>query len=76
MRFLRTLFNIARSTHTEKTDIPQVTDFLKKSETFKKGAMKIHHKKESFKSNFWGSIDDLIKEEDNVKFIEDKSKKK
>ncbi len=76
MRFLRSLFNIARNTHAEKTDIPLVTDYLKKSDTFKKGAMKIHHQKESFKSNLWASIDDLLKEEDNVKFIEDKSKKK
>ncbi len=76
MRFFRSLFNIARDTHAEKTDIPLVTDYLKKSDTFKKGALKIHHKKETFKSNFWASIDDLIKQDDNVKFINDKSKKK
>lgn len=75
MKLLKSLFNIARNTGVDKADIPEVTNYLKNNETFKKNAMKLHNNKENIKSKFWSKIDSMLQEEDNLKFIEDKSDK-
>jgi hypothetical protein len=75
-KFIRRITNFIRHTNSDAEHIPILTDYLKNHKQFKEKARDIHVKKESIKSSFWSSIDDLLKEEDKVKFIEDKSDKK
>jgi hypothetical protein len=74
-KFFKSLVGLIKTTKLDREDVPVVTEYLKNNKKFKETARDIHMKKENIKSSFWSSIDDLLKEEDNVKFIEDKSNK-
>lgn len=56
-------------------DIPQVTNFLKNNDKFKKAATKIHISKQSAWNNISKKFDEWLSEEDKLKFLEDKSNK-
>jgi hypothetical protein len=72
-KFFKSMINMVRLVRLDQDDIPDVTKYLKNNKKFNEKAKHIHSKKENLKTSFWSSIDDLLKEEDNVKFIEDKS---
>jgi len=48
-------------------DIKEVTEFLKKNETFKNAALNVHKKKESLSSGFFSTIDSILEQEDGIK---------
>ncbi len=52
-------------------DLSPLTDFLKKSNHFQKVAWKIHYTKEGVKNKVLDSFDGLLKNEDELKLIED-----
>jgi hypothetical protein len=74
-RIIRRIINFTKSASTNEEHIPVLTNYLKNHKKFKDTAQTLHSKKENVKSSFWNSIDDMLKEEDQVKFIEDKSNK-
>jgi hypothetical protein len=76
MNYLKHFFRffIVNKHHIE--DMKPLTEFLKNNDTFKKSAIKIHTTKETIKGQFTGSLDKLLKEEDELKFIEDDKKNK
>ncbi len=57
-------------------DHQPLTDFLKRNQHFKKAAFKVHDTKEEVKKNMWNSFNNLLKDEDEIKLIEDKSDKR
>jgi len=56
-------------------DIKPLTEYLKSNNNFQRASLKIHHTKESVKNKLVSSFDDLLKEEDGLKMIEDQNKK-
>lgn len=52
-------------------DLKPLTDFLKNSNHFQKAAYKIHYTKEGVKNKMYDTFEGLLKDEDNLKLIED-----
>lgn len=52
-------------------DIAPLTEYLKKNSLFKNAALKIHYTKEGVKNKVYDSMEGLLKDEDELKFIED-----
>lgn len=66
MNSFKRLFGLINKSKNAE-DIKEVTDFLKKNDTFKKIALDIHKKQQNVKSSFFSTIDDLLEQEDGLK---------
>ena len=71
MNFFKTFAGFFMANKNNISHNPHLTNYLKSNTHFKKAATKIHTTKQSTLDKLRNSFDDLLKEEDNLKFIED-----
>lgn len=76
MSFFKSFFKFFAMNKNQMDDIKPLTEYLKNNDQFKKTSMKIYHTTEKTKSSLYSKLDRLLEEEDQLKFIEDESKKK
>ena len=76
MRWMRGFLSFFMQNKNNIDDMKEVTNFLKDNQLFRKTAFFIHDTKNSVKDRLKNTVDEMLQNEDNLKFIEDDKKNK